>query len=120
MPAKPQDHNRAERRVRRFNRDALIRLLEEKTGHESEIVFETNDGTEFIFPSPEFFDDDRIQAMSEVADDDFRGAARVALGDQYDEFIEHGGQAMDIARLFRLLQDEQETDVTPEGRPTAR
>jgi len=120
MAAQPQDHQepRSVRRSVRFDREKLLRQYEEKSGKPTQVEFEQG-GKVFTFPVPQWFNDEQTEALSQIDQTDIKGQARIALGDQYDEFIEAGGQAMDIARVFLALAEEDDVDVV-NGTPTGR
>lgn len=82
------------------------------------VPFEVEDGTQFLIEHPMFRSKETNAALKDVDDDDPDGIAEVCLGDQYDSFIEHGGDPDDLGFLFLQLGDEVRAVQAGRRRPT--
>jgi len=103
----------------RYNKNAIRQQMIEAVGG-TDILYtvDTADGKEieFTIPHPLFYDRATKDALKELADDDEEGVARLCLGDQYDKFIEAGGEDEDISMLMARVQKDSSARIN--GRPT--
>jgi hypothetical protein len=108
-----------QKRTLHFSRVTVRKQIEEIWDVPQEITFETEDGTEFTWPHPMFYTDELQDELKELDDEDTKGIAETLLGDQWSDFLEHGGSASDVMQVMAVVQRQMQ-DTTPDGRPTRR
>ena len=96
MPAK----NNASRNRYRIA-EARKQMADKLGGDRVEI--ETDDGSVFEIEHPMFRSKAEKAALKPLEDDDSEGIARVVLGDQFDDFVAHGGDPEDLLFVFMAL-----------------
>jgi hypothetical protein len=69
----------------------------------------------FSFPHPLFTPDDMQQELNEAKGDE--GGARILLGDQFQEFVDAGGDANSLMLLYVGIRAESQ-DKVQKVRPT--
>ncbi|MDV6290329.1 hypothetical protein R2F25_30440 [Streptomyces sp. UP1A-1] len=71
----------------------------------------------FSFPHPVFMPDDVNTALNEAQGKGDEAGARILLGDQYDAFVEAGGDPTSVMLLFVGVRNEAQ-DTMQKVRPT--
>lgn len=82
------------------------------------IEVEAGDGTTFLIEHPMFRSKATKDALKDVEDDDAEGIAAACLGDQYDDFIEHGGEPEDLQFVFMEIGKDLQAVQAGRRRPT--
>lgn len=82
------------------------------------IEIEAGDGTVFLIEHPLFRSKDTRDALDNIEDDDNEGIAQVIFGDQYNSYIEHGGDPDDLQFVFGEIQKDVQSVQAGRKRPT--
>lgn len=98
-----------------YDLEVVVQQRRDALGHDGDMVTFKQGGVVFEFPHPLFASDEWKEGLRQCRGDVEFG--RYALGDQYDEFRERGGQSSHIAILVdKIRADTQAADG--DGRPT--
>lgn len=100
----------------RFKLSAVKRSYAEAVGGEL-VEVETDDGKVFTFPHPLFTEDDLARQI-DAAEGDV-GKAHVLLGEQYDPFMQSGGDANSLMLVYVAARSEMQ-DTLGRHRPTRK
>lgn len=102
--------------AKRYRLETVRRSYADALGVPDERVeFEVGDGKVFHFPHPVFMDSSKNKALNE-ADGDEAGA-RILLGDQWQAFLDAGGDPNSLMLLFVGVRAESQ-DTMQKHRPT--
>lgn len=106
--------------TRVYTREAVNSKLVETLGGDS-VPYQLEEGGEtFHLPHPFFHDRATKKALEALKPSDEEGRARVLLGDeQFDRFIEAGGEPDEISRLNVNIQLDAQEILSGQG-PTKR
>jgi hypothetical protein len=99
---------------KRYRLETVRRSYADAVGGE-DVEFEVGDGKVFTFPHPLFTPDDMQQQLAEAKGD--QAGARILLGDQWDAFVEAGGDATSLMLLHVAVRNESQ-DTVQRVRPT--
>lgn len=103
----------------RYSKNAVRQQMIDAVGG-TEIIYTVEDADgkeiEFTIPHPLFYPRATKDALKELDDTDEEGVARLVLGDQYDRFVEVGGEDEDISMLMARVQKDSTARIN--GRPT--
>ncbi|PZE23855.1 hypothetical protein [Curtobacterium sp. MCBD17_028] len=110
--------NADEKRSAAYTRASVRNKVEETLGSAS-ISYSPDGEHYFELPHPMLYDKATKAALKPLADDDDEGIARVLLGEQYDAFIEAGGDPDEIGLLQIAVSQDTRASLTA-GRPTKR
>ncbi len=93
------------------------RQMVDKIGGEK-IVIELDDGFTVEMDHPLFRPKSIKDALKPLDDDDSDGIAEVVLGDQYEDFILHGGDPDDLMFVFLAASEATRDTLAGRKRPT--
>jgi hypothetical protein len=62
-----------------------------------------------------FYTDELQDELRALEDEDTKAIAETLLGDQWDEFVEHGGAPSDVMQVMAVVQRQMQ-DTLPDGR----
>lgn len=82
------------------------------------VEIETDDGAVFNIEHPMFRSKETKAALKPLEDDDAEGIAQVVLGDQFDKFIEHGGEPEDLLYVMLSIGEDTRDTLAGRKRPT--
>lgn len=109
-----------EKRSAAWSRASVRKKLVETIGDTTVEYDPLEDGDVYTFPHPFFYDKETREKLRELTDDDEEGVARVLLGDeQYERFVEKGGEGDEISKLLILIQGDTRKSLAS-GTPTRR
>lgn len=109
MPAKKKTNRFS------YSRQSVRSQMEETIGSTT-IEYEVDEGKVFIIEHPVFYSKETRKALKAADDTDVDAIAQILLGDQFDAFLEAGGEVEEISMLMVSVQKDT-TDVM-NGRPT--
>lgn len=107
-----------QKRSKRYTRQAVTAQMHDALNTDGAVEYQVNEGDDqpvFRLPHPFFYDKATKDALKALAQDDEEGRAKVLLGDQWDAFVEAGGDASDIDMLAGAIQLDAKSSLANAG-----